>query len=159
MRKVNTRDVAEDTWSSPKGRFVGAGKQISEALGRQPQSSDLQERHPFDVELLRLPPAATPYPYHAHSAQWEFYLVVAGTGVARHADGATPIEAGDAFVFRPGEPHQLTNTGTEDLLVYVIADNPFGESAYLPDSDKWIVRAPERRIVRGTPVEYYDGEE
>jgi len=45
------------------------------------------------------------------------------------------------------------------MLIYVIADNPFGESAYLPDSDKWIVRAPERRILRGTPVDYFDGEE
>ncbi len=33
MRKVNTNDVDELTWSSPKGTFSGAGRQISEALG------------------------------------------------------------------------------------------------------------------------------
>ncbi len=41
MRKVNTTKMAELTWSSPKGKFIGAGKEISEALGRKPESTDL----------------------------------------------------------------------------------------------------------------------
>ena len=49
MHMINTNKLAEETWSSPKGKFVGAGKEISEALGRKPQSTDLNERHPFDV--------------------------------------------------------------------------------------------------------------
>jgi hypothetical protein len=49
--KVNTTKMAELTWSSPKGKFSGAGREISEALGRKPESTDLNERHPFDVEL------------------------------------------------------------------------------------------------------------
>ena len=69
MRKVNTKELAEFSWSSPKGKFVGAGKEISEALGRDPASTDLRERHPFDVEILRIPPGKSPYPYHSHSAQ------------------------------------------------------------------------------------------
>ena len=56
MHKINTNDLVEETWSSPKGKFVGAGKEISEALGRKPQSTDLSERHPFDVEICRIPP-------------------------------------------------------------------------------------------------------
>ena len=43
MKKVNTKDIVEVTWSSPKGKFVGAGKEISEELGRQPQSTDLMK--------------------------------------------------------------------------------------------------------------------
>ncbi|HET9378641.1 MAG TPA: cupin domain-containing protein [Chthoniobacterales bacterium] len=159
MRKVNTNNMAEDSWSSPKGKFAGAGKQVSEALGRKPQSMDLMERHPFDVEILRIPPGKTPYPYHSHSVQWEFYHVISGRGVVRHQDGTTPIESGDAFIFRPGQPHQLINDNTEDLIVYVIADNPFGESNYFPDSKKWTVRSPERRLIRSEGLEYYDGEE
>jgi uncharacterized cupin superfamily protein len=159
MRKVNTNEMAWDSWSSPKGRFSGAGKGISEALGRDPSSTDLVKRHPFDVEILRIPPGATPYPYHSHSAQWEFYHVIAGSGVARDPDGQTPIAAGDAFIYPPGEPHQFTNDGTEDLVIYVIADNPIGESAYYPDSKKWLVRSPERRLLCGESLDYYDGEE
>ena len=159
MRKVNTDAMAEASWSSPKGKFSGAGKQISEALGRKPLSTDLMERHPFDVEILRIPAGATPYPYHSHAAQWEFYHVISGRGAVRHKGGSTPIEAGDAFIFPPGEPHQLTNDSAEDLVVYVVADNPIGESCHYPDSNKWLVRSPERRLLRSEPLDYFEGEE
>lgn len=162
MNKVNVRDIVEETWSSPKGKFVAAGKEISEALGRKPHSTDLNERHPFDVEICRIPPGQTAYPYHSHSAQWEFYHVISGKGMVRHKDGTTPIEAGDAFIFKPGEPHQLSNPDSEsreDLVLYVVADNPIGESGYYPDSNKWIVRSPERRLIRSEALDYFDGEE
>lgn len=43
-------------------KFFGAGKEVSEALGRKPQSTDLNERHPFDVEIVRIPPGKAPLP-------------------------------------------------------------------------------------------------
>ena len=159
MQKINTNELNEVSWSSPKGKFIGFGKEVSEALGRQPQSTDILQRHPFDVEILRIPPGKTPYPYHLHSAQWEFYHVISGAGVARDASGNTPITQGDAFLFKPNEPHQITNSGEADLILYVIADNLIGESTYYPDSKKWSVRSPERRVFRGDALEYYDGEE
>jgi uncharacterized cupin superfamily protein len=159
MRKVNTKNIVEVTWSSPKGKFGGAGKEISEELGRQPQSTDLNERHPFDVEISRVPPGKSICPYHSHSAQWEFYHVISGTGLARHKEGTTPIEPGDAFIFKPHEPHQIINQGSEDLILYVVADNPLGESCHYPDSKKWLVRSPEGKLIRSEALEYYDGEE
>lgn len=138
---------------------MGAGRQVSEALGRDPRSTDLMKRHPFDVEILRIPPGKSPYPYHSHSAQWEFYHVISGKGSTRHEDGTTAIEAGDAFIFEPNQPHQLLNDGLEDLVVYVIADNPIGESDYFPDSNKCTVRVPEYMIIRAEALDYYDGEE
>ena len=159
MKKVNTNELEELVWKSPRGKYQGAGKHVSEALGRVPTSTDLLERHPFDVEIMRVPPGATPYVYHSHSAQWEFYHIISGSGVVRDVSGRTPVVAGDAFVFKPGEAHQLTNTGTVDMIVYVIADNPIGESAHYPDSEKWIVRSPERRLIRSEPLDYFDGEE
>lgn len=159
MRKVNTRDIPEETWSSPGGKFSAAGREVSEALGRKPFSTDLNERHPFDVEICRIPPGKSPYPYHSHSAQWEFYHVIAGSGLVRHQAGETAIESGDAFLFKPGEPHQVINNSSADLLLFVVADNPLGESCYYPDSKKWLVRSPERRIIKSESLEYYDGEE
>ena len=159
MHKVNTAQIVEVTWSSPKGKFIGAGKEVSEELGRKPESTDLNERHPFDVEICRIPPGKTPYPYGSHSAQWEFYHVISGSGVVRHKDGTTPIESGDAFIFKPGEPHQIINNSTQDLILYVVADNPIGDSAYFPDSNKWLVYSPERRVIRSDALDYYDGEE
>ena len=159
MRKVNTRDLAEEAWNSPKGKFGGASRELSVALGRQPRSTDLRERHPFDVELCRIPPGKIAFPYHSHSAQWEFYHVVAGAGQVRDPQGLTSIQAGEAFRFEPGVPHQFINDGTEDLVFYVIADNPIGESCHYPDSNKWMVRSPEARLIRSEGLEYYDGEE
>jgi uncharacterized cupin superfamily protein len=159
MRKVNVNDITEMSWSSPKGKFAGAGKEVSEELGRKPLSTDLKERHPFDLEILRIPPGKRPYPYHSHSAQWELYHVVSGKGVVRDKDGTIEIESGDAFLFKPDDPHELMNNGKEDLVLYVIADNPIGESGYYPDSKKWIVRSPERRLMRSDALDYYDGEE
>ena len=156
MHKVNVREIAEDTWG--EGRYKASGVELSIALGRDPLSLDLDKRHPFDVEILRVPPGKVPYPYHSHSAQWEFYHVISGKGQARDDGGTTPIETGDAFIYRPGEAHQLINDGTEDLVVYVVADNPVGESCHYPDSNKWLVRSPERRIMRGEPLDYMDGE-
>jgi len=160
MQKVNTDKIAEVSWSSPRGKFVGAGKEISEELGRKPDSTDLSERHPFDVEICRIPAGKASYPYHSHSAQWEFYHVISGKGVVRHKDGTNVIEAGDAFLFKPGEPHQITNDGTEDLIVYVVADNPVAETYYYPDSNKWSVPIPKRKLIRSdNALGYYDGEE
>jgi len=85
--------------------------------------------------------------------------VISGQGVVRHAEGTTPVEVGDAFLLKPGEAHQISNDGAQDLILYVVANNPIGESGYYPDSQKWIVRSPERRLVRGDALDYYDGEE
>jgi uncharacterized cupin superfamily protein len=159
MRKVNTNGMEEVSWLSPKRKFGAAGKEISEELGRDPKSTDSLQRHPFDVEIMRIPPGKAPCPYHSHSSQWEFYHVISGRGIVRHQDGQTPIEPGDAFIFKPGEPHQLLNNGSEDLIVYLVADNPIGESCHYPDSNKWIVYSPERRLIRSDPLDYFDGEE
>jgi uncharacterized cupin superfamily protein len=159
MTIINSNTLPEEPWQSPRGHFACASRPISEALGRKPLSTDLRERHPFDVELARIPPGKRNYPYHSHSAQWEFYHVLSGRGQVRHQDGLNEIGPGDAFLFEPGHPHQLINTGTEDLVLCVVADNPIGESCHYPDSGKWLVRSPERRLVRSESLDYFDGEE
>jgi uncharacterized cupin superfamily protein len=98
-------------------------------------------------------------PLHSHSAQWEFYHVISGTGVVRDKDGVTPIGPGDAFIFGPGSPHQVSNNSLGDLVLYIVADNPTGESCHYPDSGKWAVRSPEYAIIRSEPLDYHDGEE
>ena len=159
MLIVNTIAMPEISWGSPKGKFAGSGKQVSEELGRKPDSTDLLERHPFDVEIVRIPAGKTNYPYHSHGSQWEFYHVISGKGVLRHQEGTTPLVPGDAFIFKPGEPHQISSDAAEDMVFYVIADNPIAGTTHYPDSKKWRVRSPEPRLLRGDVAEYYDGEE
>ena len=59
MKKINSNEIEEFPWSSPEGKFVAAGKEISEALGWNPQG-DARARHPFAVEILRIPAGQTP---------------------------------------------------------------------------------------------------
>lgn len=159
MHIVNLSQMEELVWNSPKGKFGGAGKQVSEALGRRRESTDLMERHPFDVEILRIPPGKIACPFHSHSAQWEFYQVLSGKGVVRHEGGSTPIAAGDAFLFKPGEAHCLSNPNEQDVTILVVADNPIGESCHYPDSNNWLVRSPAGQLIRSHPLDYFDGEE
>ena len=159
MRKVNTAEIKEEIWSSPKGKFASADREISIALGRDPESTDVMKRQPFDVEICRIPPGKQNCPYHSHSAQWEFYHVINGRGHVRDESGLTSISAGDAFIFGPGEAHQLISDADSELVLYIVADNPLGESCHYPDSKKWLVRSPRRALIRSENLEYLDGEE
>jgi uncharacterized cupin superfamily protein len=159
VRKINTNDVHEEEYWSPKRTMGGYGRELSVALGRNPSSTDLLERHPFDVEIQRIPAGLPSNPYHSHSAQWEFYYVLSGSGIVRDEQGRTPVAKGDAFLFKPGEAHQLFGGETDELVVMCIADNPVGESWYYPDSKKHGVGLPKRAFVRGESLDYWDGEE
>lgn len=153
FRKINVNDVSEIR-KSKEGRLVFR-RPISEALGREPQATDLLKRHPFDVEIIRVPPHSIPYRYHAHSAQWEYYQILSGEGIARHLGGETPVVSGDAFLFKPGEAHQLRNDSDEDLVVLIVADNPIGEFGYYPDDEMWILGLPETLYAARHPSRAY----
>src|SRR5438046_4281992 len=161
MQKVNLKDIEERKRQSPSGKFGRASKDISIALGRDPESLDLTKRHPFDLALERVPKGKTVCPYHSHSAESELYLVVSGKGSIRDKDGSTIVTAGDAFFFGPGEAHQLSNGGDEDFVYYVIADNPRGDSCHYPDSGKCEVweEGMDEVIVKGKVRDHVDGEE
>ena len=45
MKKVNTANIPEDAWVSPKGKFGNSSKGVSHALGREPASTDLLRGH------------------------------------------------------------------------------------------------------------------
>ena len=159
MKKINIASVPEDSWTSPKGVFANSSRCISIALGRDPDSTDLLKRHPFDVEICRIPAGKRHCPYHSHSAQWEYYQVISGTGSVRDPSGLTQIGEGDAFLFGPGEAHQIINNGAADLVLTIVADNPLGESCHYPDSGKWMVRSPGKSLIRSESLAYLDGEE
>ena len=161
MKKINLRDIPEEERVSPKGKYHKHVKDISVALGRDPKSLDLDKRHPFDLGQVRVPPGKSYCPYHVESAQWEMYLVVSGRGSVRDSAGTSEVTAGDVFLFKPGEAHQLSCAGDEDFVYYVIADNPINDSCYYPDSQKWLAlkEGDEIVVLKGSETDYYDGEE
>ena len=162
MKTINLKQIQEEPWQSPRGKYAVSFRGISEALGRDPSSLDLAKRHPFDLEWNRVPPGKSNFPYHAHSAQWEMYLIVSGKGSVRDKDGETDVVADDVFIFGPNESHQITNSGDVELVYYEMADNPIGDSGYYPDSGKWKVNrmsAADRPVIKGKETDYFDAEE
>src|SRR5205814_7890450 len=121
MKKVNVKDIEERKRQSPNGKFGRASKDISIALGRDPESLDLTRRHPFDLALVRIPKGKTLCPYHSHACESELYLVVSGKGSIRDKDGSTIVTEGDAFFFVSGEAHQLANGSDVAFVCYIIA--------------------------------------
>ncbi len=157
MEKINLADLSWDGGSSPKGLYHSYSKEISKALGAGrnvwPQSG-----HPFDLSLVRVPPGKSVCPFHSHTAQHELFVILSGEGTVRAGDERHAIKAGDALMHPPGEAHQIINTGSEDLVFYVVADNPPVDIFHYPDSGKWGFR-PHGKFFRTTAAEYFDGEE
>lgn len=158
MKKINVADVPVEERTSPKGRFHVRQRHISLALGAQKDVGTWGGGHPFDVAEVTVPPGKTNWPFHYHSAQWEFFLVKSGRGLIRTPEGYEALCAGDAFVRKPGEPHQIRNDGDEDLVLLILADNPPADVVGYPDTGQWFIK-PARKLLTGNERDYYSGEE
>ncbi|MCX6955266.1 MAG: cupin domain-containing protein [Verrucomicrobia bacterium] len=158
QRKAHPDALTWDDWSSPKKKYRASFKQLSDAVGAKRNTPTGLGGHPFDLELGKVPAGYSGCPLHSHSAQWEFYIFLSGTATVRTLAGTTVVQAGDAVLHPPGEAHQFTNTGPDDVLYWLIGDNPAHDVCYYPDSNKWGQSSP-RGNFRATPVDYWDGEE
>jgi uncharacterized cupin superfamily protein len=157
MNKINAADLPWEEDVSPGKNFHSFSKEISKALGAG-RNTWPKSGHPFDLSLVRVPPGKSVCPFHSHTAQHELFVILSGEGTVR-ADGERhSVKAGDALMHPPGEAHQIINTGTEDLVFYIVADNPPVDVFHYPDSDKWGLR-PHGKYFRATDVDYFDGEE
>ena len=118
--KTNIAEVEEQIqrWSWERTDYERGRRHISVALGNVEAN-----RHPFDVELTRVPPGAAPCPVHAHSGMWEFFLIVSGRGEVSRNGQTAQVGAGDCFMQPPGTQHRVRNASMdEDLAYYVIAN-------------------------------------
>lgn len=158
MHKINLRDVPETEQRSPSGKFHSFARNVSLALGGVRNVGVWGGGQPFDFQVRRIPPGAAVCPHHAHLVQWELFVVRRGTGTVRVGQERRTVRAGDCFLHPPGEAHQLINTGSEDLEVFIVADNPPLDGCWYPDSQKWGLRTPQVYF-KMTPVDYFEGED
>ena len=159
QRKLRVDDVAWEEFTSPQKKFRGWSKEISIALGAKRNTPTGLGGHPFDLEQQKQAPGESGCPFHSHAAQWELYFIVSGTATVRANAETHPVRAGDVILHPPGEAHQITNASTTDELVfYVVADNPPVDYWHYPDSGKWGLSAP-RKFFRIAELDYWDGEE
>ncbi|MGH8024502.1 MAG: cupin domain-containing protein [Limisphaerales bacterium] len=158
MNKANVEQIKWVEVKSPAGKYHLFRRHISLAIGGGKDTDPWGGGHPFDLELTRVPAGKTNWPYHAHSAQWELYVILDGHGMARTPAGEIEIGPGDCFIHAPGEPHQIHNTGARDLVYYVIANNSQADVSLYPNSGKWFIK-PQYKAFEMTEVDYYKGEE
>jgi uncharacterized cupin superfamily protein len=161
MKRVNENDLPWDEMRSPAGRFHLFGRNFGHALRDLSADEPGSGSAPFEIELVRIPPGATNWPYHSHAAEWECYLIVSGTGMIRHGDDRSAIGAGDCLMCPPGEAHQIVNDGDTDLVYYVVANHAAVDVWRYPDSGKVGYRGPgsPRIYSREHPLPYFEGEE
>jgi len=161
MAKIQMDDIPWVSWSSPKGAFRSSYKELSIALGAKKDAPVGTGGHPFDLMIEKLAPGETSCPYHEHTVQWELFFIMHGTGTVRANDEMYTVSANDVIVHPPGEAHQITNTGDDELLYFIVADNPPFEVCRYPDSGKWGVFGENTRQLFSRPVDadYWNGEE
>jgi uncharacterized cupin superfamily protein len=158
MQRVKVADIPWQEQHSPSRKFHSFGRNISVGLGTTRNLGTWGGGHPFDLQIRRIPPGASVCPFHLHLAQWEMFVVLAGSGRVRTSETRTEVREGDVFFHPPGAAHQITNDGPLDLEVLIIADNPPLDGCFYPDSNKWALRPPGK-IFRITEADYFDGED
>jgi uncharacterized cupin superfamily protein len=158
MKPINESTIPWTEQRSPKGHFQIFRKHLSETHGAPRDAGVAGGGHPFDMELSKLPPGAVNFPFHSHSAQWEAFIIVSGSGILRLGEDLIDVKGGDSFVCPPGTPHQLKSTGPKDLIYYVIADNPPSDLIHYPDSNKWLMK-PQKKCFTITDAEYFAPDE
>jgi uncharacterized cupin superfamily protein len=120
--------------------------------------------------VLVVPPGKRAFPFHRHHVMDELFFIVSGEGEYRHGDETFAVRAGD-FVSAPagGKPHQIINTGTEDLRYLGISNLSNVDIVEYPDSQKIAAAAGIKNadfktatfagMGRMAPTSYYDGED
>jgi uncharacterized cupin superfamily protein len=119
--------------------------------------------------VVVVPPGKKGWPYHAHHANEEMFVILEGAGTLRLGGADHPVKAGDVIACPAGGPetaHQIVNTGDAELRYLAISTMRSPELVEYPDSGKFQVvsGAPGagqrmRYIGRAeTSLNYWDGE-
>jgi mannose-6-phosphate isomerase-like protein (cupin superfamily) len=158
MNVINVADIQETERRSPKGNYCVMQKDISIALGNKKHIKPQDVGHPFDLARVRVPAGCKNWPVHRHSAQWELYYFLEGSGRYYSGENWKEIKQGDAVLSVPGESHQIENPGPNDLVYLVIADMPMADSVFYPATGLTFMK-PEWKLFSESAANYYDGHE
>jgi uncharacterized cupin superfamily protein len=117
-----------------------------------------------------VPPGKRAFPMHRHHVMDELFVVLSGTGEYRFGEETYPLRPGDLVGAPAGtKPHQIVNTGTQELRYLGISSMTPVEVVDYPDSGKVGVMAGVKNgdfksatyagMGRLAPADYYDGED
>jgi uncharacterized cupin superfamily protein len=145
----------------------GNGKTFAVKWGR---ASPLLGLEGLGCAVHVVPPGKRAFPFHRHHVMDELFFVLSGSGEYRLGEETFRLCAGD-LVGAPagGKPHQIINTGREELRYLGVSTISSVDIVEYPDSGKVAMAAGVRNadfktatyvgMGRLAAANYYDGEE
>ncbi len=113
------------------------------------------------VSYEELPPGKQSVPFHYHMLEEEHIIALEGEATLRLGEERYRIKAGDYVGFPAGQRagHCLINDSDAPFRFIMIGDDEPNEVCVYPDSNKVMVSALGRAILRdGERLDYWDGE-
>ena len=92
------------------------------------------------ARLCIIPPGKAAWPFHAHVANEEMVVVLAGCGSLRLGEHRHPLKAGDVVSLAAGgieTAHQIVNDSDTELRYLALSTMHHPEVAFYPDSGKF----------------------
>jgi uncharacterized cupin superfamily protein len=158
---INLSEVPVVRINAPEGSaFGGLRQRVGAAIGAQK----------LGYSFFSVPPGKAAFPYHTHTTNEEMIYVVEGRGILRLGKEEVEVNAGTIVACPPGTefPHQLVNTGNQDLRYLVVSTMEYPDLSEYPDSNKigaYATAAVGRQVgfralfVKDQHVGYYEGED
>lgn len=119
------------------------------------------DKRKIGVSYEELPPKKQSVPFHYHLAEEEHIVALEGECTLRLGDERFTLKAGDYVGFPAGQRagHCLINETDKPFRFLMIGDHAPNEVAVYPDSNKILIRALDRAILRDeNRLDYIDGE-
>ena len=158
---VHLSEVPVDRINAPEGSVFGGSRQrVGMHIGAQK----------LGYSFFTVPPGKAAFPYHTHTGNEEMIYILAGDGMLRFGKEEIAVGSGAVIACPPGGeyPHQLINTGDQEIRYLVVSTMAYPDISEYPDSNKIGAYAssagPSQTgfralYVRDRNVNYYDGEE
>lgn len=158
---INLDDVPLDKINAPEGSpFGGARRRAGGRSGAQK----------LGYSFFYVPPGKAAFPLHTHSRNEEMIYIIEGEGILRFGKEETAVGPGTIVACPAGIefPHQLVNTGAQELRYLVVSTMDFPDICEYPDSNKVGAYATggvgtqvglRALYVKDQNVDYYAGED
>jgi uncharacterized cupin superfamily protein len=151
VNRINIDEIEPERFDDVSGKYRAAFSEAGFPIGAR--------RLGYGWAVLE--PGARLCPMHSHALEEEVFLVWEGRPTIRTPRGEFECREGDAISFPVGDVgmHQLLNKSDAPCTVFMLGNAEPNETAFYPDSNKVLVRARKRLILRAEPrLDYYDGE-
>lgn len=158
---INLSEVPFEKINAPDGSvFGGTRRRVGAHTGAQK----------LGYSFFYVPPGKAAFPLHMHTGNEEMIYVIEGEGVLRFGKEELTVAPGTIVACPVGAeyPHQLINTGADELRYLVVSTMDFPDLCEYPDSNKvgaygTAAIGPQVGLralyIKDQNVNYYDGED